>query len=96
MASIESVDAEELQNRLSWSSGTLIFSGEPLEEVVKEISRYTTMTIDIADPALNQVRVAGRFPAGKTELALRALETNFGVRIKRLNRHHVVLSAAGG
>lgn len=90
----EESDAAKFSKRLSWREGVLIFNGEPLETVLGEISRYTTLTIDIADPALRSIKVGGRFPVSETEFFLQALETNFGIRVTRSGRDHVSLSAA--
>jgi len=92
VAVIKTIDPQVLDKQLSWSSGVLSFTGDPLETVVKEISRYTAITIEISDPILNAIAVGGRFPVGETELVLTALEKNFGVRVTRLSRNHVVLS----
>ena len=83
-----------LADRLAWRDGILVFSGEPLEAVVKELSRYTTMSIEISDASIRNMRVAGRFPVGETETMLAALETNFNVRVVRLNSDRVVLVSA--
>ena len=84
----------ELEERLAWRDGILTFSGDPLEEVVREIGRYTTVSIEIPDPAIRQLRIGGRFPVGETEAMLRALETNFHLRVTRLGHNRVILTAA--
>lgn len=85
---------EELAQRLAWREGVLMFSGDTLEDVVKELSRYTTVVIEIPDPAVRNMRVGGRFPVGETETMLAALETNFNLHVTHLSRNRVVLSAA--
>ena len=84
----------ELEERLAWRDGILTFSGDPLEEVVREIGRYTTVSIEIPDPAIRQLRIGGRFPVGETEAMLSALETNFHLRVTRLGHNRVILTAA--
>ena len=71
-----------------------MFSGDSLEDVVKEVSRYTTVSIDLPDPVIRQIRIGGRFPVGETEVMLAALETNFNVRVTHLGHNRVVLTAA--
>ena len=92
--SVETIDSQELANRLSWRKGVLTFNGDPLEDVVNEISRYTTVSVEIADPAVRAIRIGGRFPIGETEAMFEALETNFALRVTRLSQDHVLLSAA--
>lgn len=90
----QTISDEEFKRRQSWRSGLLVFSGEPLEQVISEVSRYTTITIDIADPALGQVEIGGRFRVGNMDEMFKALEANFGVKVKRLAYNHVQLASA--
>jgi transmembrane sensor len=91
---IEPVTRDELAQRLAWREGIVVFSGDTLEDVVKELARYTTVSIEIPDPAVRKMRIGGRFPVGETDTMLAALETNFNLRVTHLDRNHVVLSAA--
>lgn len=89
-----SVDVVDLGQQLAWREGVLMFSGEPLDKAVREISRYTTLRIDIADPAIQQMPVGGRFPIGEIDTMLHALELNFGLDISRPTPDRVVINAA--
>ncbi len=91
---IETVAAREMEKRLSWRQGLLTFNGDPLEAVVDEISRYTTISIEIADPSVRAIKIGGQFPVGETDAMFDALEANFGLRVTRLSHDHVLLSAA--
>jgi len=91
---IESIEAREMAKRMSWRDGMLSFAGDPLAEVVEEISRYTTISIEISDPVVRSMRIGGRFPIGETDAMFDALEANFGLRVKRLGRDRVLISAA--
>jgi transmembrane sensor len=90
----EPIAPKELAERLAWRDGILMFSGDALEDVVKEVSRYTTVSIEIPDPSVRDMRIGGRFPVGETEVMLAALESNFNLRVTRLGHNRVVLSAA--
>ena len=92
---VETVEPQELAKRLSWREGVLIFAGDPLEVVVDEISRYTTVSIEITDPVVRATRIGGRFPIGETDAMFDALEANFGLRVIRLGHDRVLVSAAG-
>lgn len=92
--SVRTVPTRDLAKKLSWRDGMLTFSGDPLDVVVSEISRYTPITIEIADPAIRATRIGGHFPVGETEAMFDALEANFGLRVTRMSRDRVVLSAA--
>ena len=91
---IESVEAREMAKRLSWREGILTFAGDPLEVVVDEISRYTTISIEITDPVVRATRIGGRFPIGETDAMFDALEANFGLRVTRLSHDRVLVSVA--
>jgi len=91
--SIHSVMPLEIKRKLSWREGVLSFSGEPLDQVVAEVSRYTPVTIVISDPAISNIRIGGYFKIGETEALLEALETSFGVRVNRVNDKLVYLAA---
>lgn len=84
----------DIAKRISWTNGVLIFAGEPLEEVVSEISRYTDVNIEFSDPELKKIRIGGTFPVGETEAMFSSLETSFGLQVTRLNSDRIVISNA--
>ena len=88
-----SIEAPEMLRRLSWTEGVLLFSGESLEEVVREISRYTMAEIEFADPEVGAIRIGGRFPVGETETMFETLENVFGLHVTYLSEDHAVISA---
>ena len=86
------IEPPEMLRRLSWTEGVLLFSGEALEDVVDEISRYTMAQIEFADPEVGAIRIGGRFPVGETETMFETLENAFGLRVTYLSEDHVVVS----
>lgn len=94
LEAVEAIAPEELAQRLAWREGLLMFSGERLEQVIKEFGRYTTVTIDIPDARVRDMRIGGRFPAGETEAMFAALEANFNLRVTRVGPDHVEISAS--
>lgn len=89
---IEYIDEREVAKELSWRRGLLTFAGDPLEEVVAVISRYTPVSIAITDPAVRSIKIGGQFRVGETDAMLDSLETNFGLNVKRVGRNQVELS----
>ena len=83
-----------LSQKLAWREGLLIFTGDPLHEVVAEVSRYTATRIEISDPALGDLAIGGRFRVGELDALFDSLETGFGVQVSHLNKDHVQLGAA--
>jgi len=95
LEAIETIPPEELAQRLAWREGVLMFSGETLEDVVKEFGRYTTLTIEIPDAAVRKMRIGGRFPVAETETMLETLQANFNLRVTWLGHNRVMITAAG-
>lgn len=73
-AAVDPVAAE------SWRRGVLPFVGEPLQEVVDEINRYSARKIDIA-PGFSQTRFTGTVSLGHVEDWLNALPQIFSVEV---------------
>ena len=90
---IEILDESKLSRLQSWREGLLVFSGEPLEQVVSEISRYTTLSIEIVDPVLNDLQIGGRFRVGDLDNMFAALEANFDIEVERVDYNQVELRA---
>lgn len=86
------IETDELERRLSWTSGQLVFKNERLEQVVMEISRYVPNRIVIDDPSLRDVRISGRFEIGDTEALLEAIEISFNVRASHIDDQVIQLS----
>jgi len=89
---IELLDKEELQRSLAWQQGLLIFSGEPLEEVVNQLSRYTDLKIVIKSERARLVRIGGQFQIGDTQAVFSALEKGFGLKANYITQSLVYLS----
>ncbi|MEZ5938599.1 MAG: FecR domain-containing protein [Hyphomonadaceae bacterium] len=92
---IETLDPETIERKLSWRGGRLTFSGEPLSEMVHDVSRYTNVSIEIADPQLASMRMGGYLEIGDIDGMLAALEDGFGLEVERIDETHVrIVSAA--
>lgn len=88
---LETIETDEIEVKLSWREGNLIFRGETLEEAVAEISRYTAVEFVILDEKSKKVRVAGLFKAGDVNGLLAALEENFDVTYERVGDKKILL-----
>lgn len=91
---VTTVSEDELDRRQSWRNGYLSFAGESLAEVVEEISRFTTVSIEIENAALGDIQIGGLVKLGEIDEMLDALETNFSLQVTRLSYNRVQLSAA--
>lgn len=92
--SVDRLESAEIERRLSWREGFLRFDGEPLGDVVQEIGRYTTVTIEIENDALRDLRVGGYFQTGDIDTMLEVLERSFGVAHRWEGKEVVLLSSA--
>jgi transmembrane sensor len=91
----EVVSEAELGRKLAWRQGQLIYSGQPLVEVLADIGRYSDIEIELADPALRNLPVGGAFNVDQTEAIFAALQNNFGVHAEWIDARHVRLTSAG-
>jgi transmembrane sensor len=92
--SIVRLEPVDLDIKLAWQRGVLIFRGEPLEAMLAEVARYTTARFDIEDDALRDVRVGGYFRAGDVDSLLLALRENFNIESERVGADRIVLRSA--
>lgn len=90
---IRTVEPIDIEKKLGWRDGLLTFAGDPLEQVVAEISRYTTVTVDIPDPEVRAIRIGGRIAVGETDGMIASLETNFGLRVTHIGQDRIEITA---
>ena len=93
---VQQMTAAQIARTLSWRNGELTLSGEPLEEVVHEVSRYTDIDIVIVDPKIRDLRIGGVFRTGETEALLDILATSFGIRITSAGDGRIELNREPG
>jgi transmembrane sensor len=84
----------EVDIKLAWQRGMLIFQGEPLREMLSEVARYTTTEFVLEDDELGDLRVGGYFRAGDIDGLLVALHTGFNITSERISDDRIVLHAA--
>jgi transmembrane sensor len=85
----EAVPSADMGRKLAWRQGQLIYTGEPLGEVLADVSRYSNIKIELADPALENLPVGGAFRTDQIEAIFAALENNFGVHAQWIDPQHV-------
>ena len=91
---IKTIPSQELQRKLAWRTGYLVFAGDPLSSVIDEISRYTPISIQLANPEMADIRVGGRFKVGELNAMLEVLESSFGLQVSYLDDHRIQLQLA--
>jgi len=72
--------------------GSASFDNAPLSEVIVELSRYRRGSLLIADDALKNLKVSGRFDIANTDKALEALRQTLPIRVYTITPWLVVIS----
>lgn len=85
----ETVSSADMGRKLAWRQGDLIYTGQPLKEVLADVSRYSDIKIELADPALENLPVGGAFRTDQITAIFAALENNFGVHAEWIGPQHV-------
>lgn len=85
----EVVASADMGRKLAWRQGELIYTGQPLGAVLADISRYSDIKIELADPALENLPVGGAFRTDQIEAIFAALENNFGIHAQWIDPQHV-------
>jgi transmembrane sensor len=87
------VSNADLGRRLAWRQGELNYTGQPLAEVLADVSRYSDIKIELADPSLANLPVGGAFRTDQIEAIFAALEHNFGLHAEWIGPQHVRFTA---
>ena len=87
------VSKEQIEVKLSWREGSLIFNSEPLAAALAEVERYTTVRFVFVDEDLKTRIVSGRYRAGDVESLLVALRMNFDITHEVAEDGRVLLSS---
>lgn len=94
VAQIMRLEPVDLDIKLAWQRGMLVFQGEPLQQMLAEVGRYTTTEFILADAELAGVRVGGYFRTGDIDGLLVALRENFKIDSEITTSNRIVLRAA--
>lgn len=89
---VRNLAAADVDARLAWKRGMLVFRGEPLARALNEVERYTTVRFVLKDEALASVPVGGYFRTGDVEGVLLALRETFGIETRQVSGTEVELS----
>lgn len=87
------VSADDIEVKLSWSEGRLIFRSEPLEKALQEVERYTTVEFVLLDETLKSRTVSGRFRSGDVEALLTSLRLNFNITHEFESEDRILLNS---
>ncbi len=78
-AVVSSVDAH---SALRWRDGELAYDDAPLETVIADINRYSTLSVVLRDPAIRRLRFTGTVFIASVDDWLKALEVKYPVHAR--------------
>jgi len=84
--------AADFSSAVLEASLDLVFSGEPLANVVAQLNRHNRIQLVIRDPATAALRIGGRIRADNEAGFLRLLDSSFGVKAQAQGDDELVLS----
>lgn len=82
---IDVLTPDQVADATAWQSGVISFKATPLEQVISELARYSTVRFVISDPRLARLPVSGYFEVDDTSSVVAALEQNVGIKITKHN-----------
>jgi transmembrane sensor len=94
---IRSLPRVEIERLLAWRDGKVSFVEQPLSEVVREMSRYTTLEIVIDDEGLRRLPIGGTFDASPegVQTFISMLKNGLRLRVRRdAGRIHIANEAS--
>lgn len=83
---------EQIVNDLSWRQGQVVFDQMTLAQAADEFNRYNTKKLVIATPAVEAVRIGGRFDVANVEAFARLLRQGFGLSVHETDGR-IIISA---
>lgn len=90
---MEPVKKEELDRKLAWQKGALVFKGETLDQALVEIARYTDKQIVIVDPDIGNIRVGGHYKTDDINALLSSLGEGFDINVEFAAGNRILLSS---
>ena len=83
----------QIERKLSWRNGVVVFEDEPLEMVVHEINRYATGSVSIADDSLRSLLVSGVLQTNDPHAFLVALHDQYAIEVNDQHDYWTQLKA---
>jgi transmembrane sensor len=76
----------EIMNRLGWRTGVANFNDTTLADAARLFNRYNIKELQIADPAVGQMRINGYFHLANVDGFARLLKSAYGLQIEERDR----------
>lgn len=78
----------------AWQKRQLVFKAQPLSVVVEQLARYHDVSLKIADPHLQALKVSGSFPSDNLHVALNTIANALPIKISSTTATAFVIEAA--
>ena len=91
---VEPVTAADIARELAWQAPRLQFEETPLAAAVAEFNRLNRHQLELADPALEALRIGGTFRPDNVEGFVRLLNTALGIEAELRGPDRTVLRRA--
>jgi transmembrane sensor len=90
-AVVRALAPTQLKRSVAWRDGSLYFEDQPLGAVIDEMSRYSTVKIEVGDPSLRELPIGGTFRASPNgvEALLSMLHEGLGLTLTRQGEERV-------
>ncbi|MDM4768436.1 FecR domain-containing protein [Pelomonas sp. SE-A7] len=75
--------AHELERKLAWQQGRIVFDNTTLAAALEEVNRYSEQPIQLTDASLQEMRISGAFATREISVFLRSLEQGFGLKVRQ-------------
>jgi len=97
-AVIRALKPAQLKRSVAWRQGGVYFEDQPLGDVIDEMSRYTTLRIEITDASLRRLAVGGTFRANPdgAEALLTMLQDGLGLTVRRDGQARALIEGKAG
>lgn len=82
---------DDLARLRGWTQGQLVVRDWPLENVVAELNRYSSIHLELADPSLRDLPISGRFKTGDPQTFARSLAYGLPIRVEHPAPNRIVL-----
>jgi transmembrane sensor len=76
------IDRPDPRPLLAWQTGQAIFANETLEDAVAEMNRYSSVTLEISDPAISKLRLSGVYRVGDVAAFARSLARLLPIEVR--------------
>jgi transmembrane sensor len=76
---VREVSPREMERRLAWRTGFMVFEGQTLREALAEMSRYSRRQLRVEDPELAERSIVGVFPISDTGVFIQGMRATLGV-----------------